>query len=194
MRISLSVFLLFLLFICGCAKAEPDNFIDIVFDPCDSISIDAQAISTDEQYQAIQDSIRMWNDLLGASIKLHVPGPYSEFPLTKNVFLEDADRTIPVVFDKAAEAFRGYYDDENGVIYINDRLAKENIAFTLAHEIGHAFGLFHIEEDVRISVMNHGNMTIAPNLDDAADVEKLWGRCSARARPTNVDFSTENLR
>lgn len=179
MRIPPIVFAMSLL-TTSCEKAEPDEFIDIVFDPCETIFLEVQSTFSNEQYEAVRQAGRMWNDLLGSSIGI------SELAANMDVYQDGdapfsvADRTIPVVFDRAAEAFRGYYDDENGVIYINDRLAIENIAYTLAHEIGHSFGLFHIEKTNRISVMNHGNMSIAPNREDAKAVENLWGICTSR--------------
>ena len=79
-----------------------------------------------------------------------------------------ADR-IELVFEDAAPAFHGFYDDEAGVIYINQRITDPRArAIVIAHELGHAFGLPHIE-DVR-SVMNRGNLTIEPTVDDRAAI------------------------
>lgn len=161
----------------GCESVEPDDYIDIVFDPCEPIYLQPLAVSSEQQQQGLHDGIRMWNELLGASIEvedvLYDVDPWDALSIRER----QESRTIPVVFEKAAQAFRGYYDDELGVIYLNEGLTGENISVTLAHEIGHTFGLFHVEETERISVMNHGNMTVVPNRNDASDVEAIWGRC-----------------
>jgi hypothetical protein len=49
------------------------------------------------------------------------------------------------------------------------------LADVIAHEIGHAFGLVHVTG--RASVMNAGNIDVAPNAGDAADLSALWGAC-----------------
>lgn len=69
------------------------------------------------------------------------------------------------------------YEDEVGLIYINDALAAPELGIVIAHELGHAFGLPHIQG--RASVMNAGNLTVAPNDDDRRALEALWGDCSA---------------
>jgi hypothetical protein len=70
---------------------------------------------------------------------------------------------------------------------INRRLSGEPLEITVAHELGHAFGLWHVEHEVRTSVMNPGNLTVAPNAGDASDVAVLWGRCPDGAPAIVVD-------
>ena len=56
-------------------------------------------------------------------------------------------------------------------------------AVTIAHEIGHAFGLAHVPAGERASVMNPGNLNIEPNADDAATLALRWGACREPAYP-----------
>jgi Zn-dependent peptidase ImmA (M78 family) len=87
-----------------------------------------------------------------------------------------ADTTVNVVFEEAAEAFHGLYDDSSGVIYINTALTDpQELQIVIAHELGHAFGLAHVTG--RASVMNPGNVTVVPNEADQAALEALWGNC-----------------
>jgi len=87
-----------------------------------------------------------------------------------------ADTTVNVVFEEAASAFHGLYDDSAGVIYINTEITDPKVLpIVIAHELGHAFGLPHVTG--RASVMNPGNLTIAPNESDQAALEALWGNC-----------------
>lgn len=88
-----------------------------------------------------------------------------------------AGTTVDVQFEAAAEAFHGLYDDTTGIIYINSSISDpEVLSIVIAHEVGHAFGLAHIT--ARPSVMNPGNLTIKPNVEDQAAIEALWGICT----------------
>jgi hypothetical protein len=88
-----------------------------------------------------------------------------------------AGETVEVQFDDAAPPFHGLYDDQTGIIYINNDLTDEtSLSIVIAHEVGHAFGLVHITD--RPSVMNPGNLTIAPNAQDRIALEALWGPCT----------------
>lgn len=90
---------------------------------------------------------------------------------------------IELRFEAAARAFHGLYDDEHGVVYINSGISDEHpLAIVIAHELGHAFGLPHIEKGERSSLMNPGNFVTPPNGADRAALEALWGRCEPAPR------------
>ena len=142
-----------LLALVGCGAG--DTTIDRTFDPC-TVAIDARA-ATDLQRAGIADALALW---------ALVPGEGA--PIT-------------VLFEDAAEAFHGHYDDETGIVRINVKITEPRaLSIVLAHELGHAFGLFHV--DGRASLMNRGNLSIAPTADDFAAVSALWGPCAARPR------------
>lgn len=87
-----------------------------------------------------------------------------------------AGATMSIVFEDAAAAFHGLYDDREGVIYVNRAIENEAVlSIVIAHELGHAFGLPHVTD--RPSVMNPGNLDTPPNAMDHRAVQALWGTC-----------------
>lgn len=93
----------------------------------------------------------------------------------------DAPR-LPIRFQMAAGAFHGLYDDHIGEIFVNESFAMADArTITIAHEMGHAFGLSHVPTSERPSLMNPGNTTVPPTAEDVATLAALWGRC---AEPT----------
>lgn len=101
--------------------------------------------------------------------------------------IEPAPSPIAIHFEEAATAVRGLYDDENSVIYINDALTEPNsLKIVIAHELGHAFGLEHVEG--RPSLMNKGNLTQSITDEDIATLQALWGPCD----PTQPVASTSS--
>lgn len=113
---------------------------------------------TEVQRTGMTDAEALWRDRGAPSIGLR------------------ADTTVHVVFEEAAAAFHGLYDDTSGIIYINTEITDPKVlSIVIAHEVGHAFGLPHVTG--RPSVMNPGNLTITPNAEDQAALEALWGNC-----------------
>ena len=159
-----SSWILSLALVGGCASGPQDTTLDIVTDVCQPTAIIAPLDASDAELASIDDALAMWGRL---GIDRLERGDLS------------AAQQIEIVFDDAAEIFHGLYDDEHGVVYINRALSNDHErAVTVAHELGHAFGLWHIDADGRISVMNPGNLVVEPNVDDAADLQALWGPCA----------------
>ena len=90
---------------------------------------------------------------------------------------------LPIHFQNAGPPFHGLYDAPSGQVYINTDLAGAPLAITIAHEIGHAFGLVHIPADQRTSVMNPNNLVVEPTAEDIATLAMRWGGCVVSAQP-----------
>jgi hypothetical protein len=143
------------------ACSSGDDTIDVVFDPCEPLVLEL-GTESDAQRASTQRAVTMWNTLAGAQLQVdeEIDAPH-----------------LPVRFDDAGSSFHGYYDDELAIVYINNGIEDEHArAVTVAHEVGHAFGLFH--DDDRVSVMNSGNLKIEPNEGDEDALVRLWGQCN----------------
>jgi hypothetical protein len=150
----------------GCAGGSQDTTLEIVNDVCEPTTIIAPADASDEQLASIDGAIAMWAHL-----------GFDRVARGDGAALIGGQQ-IPIVFDDAAEFFHGLYDDEHGVVYINRALSDDReLAITVAHELGHAFGLWHVDRGTRSSVMNPDNLAVEPNDGDAAELVALWGAC-----------------
>jgi hypothetical protein len=136
------------------ACASSDDTIDRTFDPC-ALAISAAGDPT--QMAGITDGLALWG-----------------------IAPSDGE-TLEVRFEHAAPAFHGFYDDERGIVLVNQRITDPKaLAIVIAHELGHAFGLPHVDD--RASLMNRGNLSITPTDDDRALVTARWGSCVERPR------------
>jgi hypothetical protein len=145
----------------GCAA--PDESIDRVFDPCALSLVAPQA--TAEEHRSIVDALTLWNFAAGTLLGLDEDGTVETLGLE-------------VRFDDAPLAFHGLYDDERGIVFINRQLSDEPArTITVAHELGHSFGLGHVENGERPSLMNPANVSVEPTADDVAALRQLWGSC-----------------
>jgi hypothetical protein len=160
-----SVWCLSAIFGAACGGSPPDETIDVKFDPCE-VSIVSAAGSTPTELEGVDRGLGMWNEAAGLS-------------LARDTVL--VSPALVIRFQDAYPAFRGAYDDEHGIAYINRRLSDPYArAVTVAHEVGHAFGLTHVDPAERASLMNPGNIEILPTPDDVALLRASWGDCSAR--------------
>jgi hypothetical protein len=149
----------------ACGGSAPDTTIDVTFDPCSAAIVTAGDCTQDE-LDSVDAGLAIWND--AASLQLaHDVG--AEPP------------ALLIRFQDAYPAIRGVYDDERGIAFVNRQLSDPYArAVTVAHEVGHAFGLTHVDPNERASLMNPGNIEILPTADDVVRLQALWGDCSAR--------------
>jgi hypothetical protein len=145
--------------LCACGTSDAPGTIEITHDACAPISLVADA-PTEIQSAALQGGQDLWLDRGAPALGRR------------------AGETIEVRFKPAAAAFRGLYDDTEGVIYINSELVDARVlSIVVAHELGHAFGLQHVPASERPSLMNPGNISTPPTAEDQAELAKLWGTC-----------------
>jgi hypothetical protein len=164
LRVRLGTLAVVALALGGCA-APGDDALDVVFDPCGSALAPAGDTLARER-DAVLAAAAIWNDALGADLAIVAP---------------DAPDALPIRFEEAAALFRGIYLDEEGAVVINRSIADDgDRAIAIAHELGHAFGLWHVED--RASVMNPGNLSVLPTAADVAAVTARWGACAPASR------------
>lgn len=151
--------LLGVLLVSGCT-AEGDGTIDTVFSPCEPLALVIVGLDDAARDASVDDAVSMWNRV-GAT-------------LTR---VADAPAHLPIHFEDAAGNFHGVYEDEAGAIYVNLGLTDPHErAVTIAHELGHAFGLVHQERED--SVMRRANVAIEPTAADGDALRGLWGACA----------------
>lgn len=143
----------------GCGPPLDDD-IDQVFDPCTS-QPDLSLVDA-EQASAIASGLSLWPGLNAKNAQ------------------SEAETRIAIRFQTAGPMFHGVYDDERGIVFINSRLEGVPLHITIAHELGHAFGLSHVSVAKRRSVMNPDNLVTEPTSVDEEMLRELWGDCASR--------------
>lgn len=145
----------------GCAGAASDSTLDTTFDPCAGLVVSG-ANATDEELASIDEALTLWLSAGG-------------FALSR-----DSSLTWPSVevrFEAAPHAQLGVYDDERGIIFINRGISNSHErAITIAHELGHSFGLWHVSGVA--SLMNEHNTSTGPTALDVEHVYGAWSSCS----------------
>jgi hypothetical protein len=149
--------------ILACAACDGGELLApaILFSPCEPVVLEPSGEVLSEELSSIEDAAEMWNAIAGTRIAFDGP--------------PDAQR-IPIWFEEAAPFHYGVYRDQLGDVVINRRLAdRSQRTVTIAHELGHAFGLFHVDRSERASLMNAGNLTVEATPGDASELATLWG-------------------
>lgn len=147
----------------GCGEAE--TFDGIPYNPCELTIVRAVAGASAAQVSAIERAVELWRDVDG--------------PLLTTEETPGAPHLL-VSFVGAAPAFLGLYQPDSRDILINDRVSGRALEVTVAHEMGHAYGLRH--ESQRPSVMAKANVTVSPTPEDVAAI-RAGSSCSPIAQP-----------
>jgi hypothetical protein len=156
----------------GCA-GPGDRRLDVVFDVCQPITVVANGASAD-QVVSIERALALWRNRGARSLTFDASQAMESLRAS----------VIEIRFTDAAPMFHGVYEDEIGVIFVNRSLVDLELrAITVTHELGHAFGLWHVSASKRGSVMNPGNLHIAPTAEDQVQLEEVWGSCSVLPSP-----------
>ena len=147
----------------GCSS---DEVIETTFDPCSGLTIAAGADTTAAELDRVAEAVLAWDAVLPTDVEVTgAPGPAG---------------ALQIRFDSGDTFYRALYFDAIGVIRVSrEKLDSEDLPLAIAHELGHAFGLFHVDPDERESVMNVGNVEIPPTELDAGEVRALWSSCAA---------------
>ncbi|HVU50990.1 MAG TPA: matrixin family metalloprotease [Polyangia bacterium] len=156
----------------ACGGSSSDAIVGAVrFDPCHPLALVVGAGTSADRAGGVHAAADLWNGAARAQLSV------SEAPAAPAVDASGAaPPTLPVEFQPAVALSHGYYDP-TGEVLINDDLTARPLTVTIAHEVGHAFGLVHVTD--RPSVMNPGNLDVEPNDGDVAALAALWGSCGA---------------
>ena len=157
-----------LFFAVGCGEGGVANGDPVLFDACAPLPLVTDADVTDAEVAGIRAAIALWNERAGTRLTLAV---------------DRGEPGLPIHFQAAAPNFHGLYDAPSGQVFVNTDLDGEALAVTIAHEVGHAFGLSHIPAGQYSSVMNPNNLVVEPTLEDVDTLAMRWGVCLASATP-----------
>lgn len=171
--------LLCLSHVVGCAD-ESAPITGLTFDACAPLDIGISPALTAEQMQGVTDALAMWNQAANTAL-----APMTMDAGPGSTAFSTSAPVVPLTFQVAAPPFHGVYDDRAGRIYVNQDLTDvAPLRITIAHEIGHAFGLPHVSASVRPSLMNTGNTTVGITPEDVDALAAIWGRCPAAPTPS----------
>jgi hypothetical protein len=146
----------------GCFENSDDGGA-FFLDACQPTLVVPAADATADERAGIGEALALWSEVGGPPTSL---GDGSQ------------SQVLAIGFQRAAPSFFGLYRPDRGDILINRGLTDPTArAITIAHEIGHAFGLMHVEG--RASLMNPGNLQIPPGDLEVRLVIERRGPCPA---------------
>lgn len=158
-RLPAAAALLLLCIACEGAPSGPGR----VYDPCVPTVLALAPDTTESERASTIAAIELWRQAGGPSLSLDLD--------------VDADaQVLPLGFEPAARVFFGIYRPDRGDILINRGLSARAQEITIAHEIGHAFGLSHVTN--HLSLMNPGNLNVPPGIEEARLISKS-GACQS---------------
>jgi hypothetical protein len=158
--VPLPVLVLVLGSVAGLVPACASDEVATVYNPCAPLTIALDPDASADEVRGVEDAIQLWSEVLPVQITIGTG--------------ERDDDVLPIHFE-AGVPYRAMYWDSIGVISINrERVAPADYSLAIAHEMGHAFGLLHVGPEERPSVMNVGNLEVAPTAEDAAGVRACW--------------------
>jgi hypothetical protein len=146
----------------GCGSEDGSTGPAVVYDPCEMTLLLATAGASAAERTALTDALALWQVVAGPRL---------------SVLDQTAAQVLPIGFQAAAPAFFGLYRPDRGDILINSELGDPGArAITVAHELGHAFGLAHVTG--RRSLMNPGNLQVPPAVEDSQLIYERRPACS----------------
>ena len=155
---------------CGNGTEAPSAW--ITFDACQPLTLALDPGAPSAESDGVAAGIALWNAAAGTKLALGVGSDPASEPAGADA---GTPATLPVHFQQAAAPFHGLYDAPSGQIFINTDLTDHQLAVTVAHEVGHAFGLVHRTDQP--SLMNPSNLMIEPQPVDIKTLETRWGAC-----------------
>ena len=155
-----------LILLAGCAPSQYGGVSGTRFNLCAPVVVTPDPTATADQVADVGQALALWNQRAGAHLALPGdPAAGADAP------------ALPLHFQNAAGNFYGLYDGQSVQVFINASLTGHPLVVTIAHELGHSYGLVHVPPDQRASVMNPGNLTVEPTSDDVAALDAIWGTC-----------------
>jgi hypothetical protein len=157
------------------ACGTPDTGPPVVFDPCKVTTLVAAPDSSADERAGISEAIALWSSVGGPPLAL-APAGDEHISFANGALVHAEGQFLPVFFQAAAPVFNGLYDPGRGDIFINRGLTDARArAITVAHELGHAFGLAH--ENARRSLMSPGNLVVPPGETEVRLIDERRGSC-----------------